>query len=252
MRLSPTAAALYHKIGAATSSDDLADLLNAIWRRHWPSELSDKEAESLTEAIESRKHKRAMSAANSGFALNSRLVSRFKSRQRQRSPDRQASRDRRRRLGGSSALPDTLRHLYTEGQRAVLCVIAGEIKHHGICDLPIDGIAARAGVCRTTVQTTLHEARRLGHLKITERPVRGQKSLTNLIHVVSKEWRTWMDRGPSAHRPIGSKSVKMVSATKSIDLRKQELCNGLSSGRAGRPPTDAVPNRNGIDLKLLR
>ena len=85
-------------------------------------------------------------------------ASRFAPRQRPRSPDRQASRDRRRRLGGSSALPDTLRHYYTEGQRAVLCIIAGEIKHRGVCALPIDKIATLAGVCRTTVQTTLHEA----------------------------------------------------------------------------------------------
>jgi hypothetical protein len=159
-------------------------------------------------------------------------------RQRPRSVDRQASRDRRRRLGGSSALPDTLRHFYTEGQRAVLCVIAGEIKHHGCCDLPIDKIAALAGVCRTTVQTALHEARRLGHIKITERPIRGRKSLTNLIHVISKEWRTWMARGPSAHRPIGSNSVKMVSTTESIDLRRKEVIRetrGDSLPRHGGP-----------------
>ena len=37
-------------------------------------------------------------------------------------------------------MPDTLRHHYTEGQRAVLCIIAGEVKHHGYCDLPIDKI----------------------------------------------------------------------------------------------------------------
>lgn len=35
-------------------------------------------------------------------------------------------------------MPPNLRHHYTEGQRAVLCIIAGEVKHHGICDLPID------------------------------------------------------------------------------------------------------------------
>lgn len=63
-------------------------------------------------------------------------ASRLTSRNRPRSPDRQASRDRRRRLGGSSALPDTMRHHYTEGQRAVLCVVAGEgagwrPPHHG-------------------------------------------------------------------------------------------------------------------------
>ena len=99
-----------------------------------------------------------------------RFCGRFTPRQRQRSPDRKASRDRRRMLGGSSALPDNLRHHYTEGQRSVLCIVAGEVKRHGVCDFPIDKIAALAGVCRTTVQTTLHEARRLGHIKITERP----------------------------------------------------------------------------------
>jgi len=125
-------------------------------------------------------------------------------RQRPRSPDRQASRDRRRQLGGSSALPDTLRRYCTEGQRAALCAIAGEIKHHGVCDLPIDKIAALAGVCRTTVQTTLHEARRMGHIKITERPVRGRKSLTNLVEILSKEMAR-LDRSRTiGTSPIGS------------------------------------------------
>jgi hypothetical protein len=118
-------------------------------------------------------------------------------RQRLRSPDRAKSRDRRRRLGGSSALPDTLRHLFTEGQRAALCIIMMEIKRRGICDWPIDKIAAQAGVCRTMVQTTLHEARRVGLVDITERPMRGQKSLTNLIRIISKEWLVWIRRAPT-------------------------------------------------------
>ena len=159
-------------------------------------------------------------------------ASRFTPRQRQRSPDRQASRDRRRRLGGSSVLPDTLRHHYTEGQRAVLCIIAGEIKHHGLCDLPIDKIAALAGVCRTTVQTTLHEARRLGHIRITERPLPGRKNLSNLVQIVSAEWRAWLNRGPSAHRPIGSKSVNLVSTTKSRDIQKDRFVCAEPSKRA--------------------
>jgi hypothetical protein len=135
-------------------------------------------------------------------ALERQYLTRFASRQRQRSPDRKASRDRRRMLGGSSALPDNLRHHYTEGQRSVLCVIAGEIKHHRVCDLSIEAIAARAGVCRTTVQTTQHEARRLGHITIIERPRRGCKSLTNIVRISSPEWLTWLRRGPSAARLI--------------------------------------------------
>ena len=126
-------------------------------------------------------------------------ASRIISRQPPRSPDRAKSRERRRKLGGSSALPDTLRHFFTEGQRAVLCIIMMEIKRRGICDWPIDKIAAQAGACRTTAQTTLHEARRLGLVVITERPMRGQKSLTNLIRIISKEWLVWIERARKHH-----------------------------------------------------
>jgi hypothetical protein len=91
-----------------------------------------------------------------------------------------------------------------------------------MCDAPIDRMAAQAGICRTTMQNALRKARQLGHLNITERPVPGQKHQTNLITIASREWRTWISRGPSAHRTIGFKSVKLVSTTKNIDLRKQE------------------------------
>src|SRR5258706_12848461 len=158
-------------------------------------------------------------------------MSRFVPRQPQRSPDRKASRDRRRILGGSSALPDNLREYYTEGQRAVLCIIAGEIKRHGICDFPIDKIAALAGVCRTTVQTAMHEARRLHHLKITERPVPGRKSLPNLVEIISREWLVCIKRGPSPARMIGSNPVKMVNTTQIIDLRKKEAWQGKVEDR---------------------
>lgn len=141
-------------------------------------------------------------------------ASRFKPRQRPRSPDRKASRDRRRMLGGSSAVPPQLRHCYTEGQRAVLCIVAGEVGRRGVCDLSIDKIAALAGVCRTTVQTTLHEAKRLGHVRITERPQPGRKHLPNVVEIISAEWRVWLKRGPSSHRPIGSSSVNLVSTTR--------------------------------------
>lgn len=146
----------------------------------------------------------------------------FKPRQRQRSPDHKASRERRRRLGGSSALPDTLRHFYTEGQRSVLCIIAGEVKHHGACDLPVDKIGALAGVCRTTVQTTLHEARRFGHLAIVERERLGRTgrrigpNLTNLIRIASPEWLAWIKRGPCAHRPDRAQNPNLVSTSKNI------------------------------------
>ncbi|WP_375786886.1 hypothetical protein ACE10Z_04680 [Bradyrhizobium sp. Pha-3] len=229
--LSTAAAALYETVNSATSSEELSTLLDAIWRRHWPAgAINDDEAQFLAEAIQKRKPQRGLATQSPIGKLHARVSSRFRTRQRPRSPNRQASRDRRRTLGSSSSMPPAMRAMFTEGQRAVLAIVAGEIKHHGICDLPYDKIAAVAGVCRTTVQTAMHEARRLGFIHITERPRQGRKNLTNLIRITSIKWVTWIKCGPAAHRPtaydfpvagrIGSKAVKMASPTKITDYRK--------------------------------
>jgi hypothetical protein len=224
------AEAHYRDVNACQDPDQLHTMARLLWERHAAGLLNDDEASYLAACIERRKPVSLRTKAGK-FSIIARAgrISRFVPRQRPRSPDRKASRDRRRILGGSSALPDNLRHHYTEGQRSVLCVVAGEIKRHGVCELPIDKIAALAGVCRTTVQTAMHEARRLHHIKITERPVPGRKSLPNLVEIVSQEWLAWIKRGPSAARAIGSNPVKMVSTTKSIDLSKKGLSNGTAS-----------------------
>ena len=215
-------------INTACDVNQLDEAGKLVQQGNCAGAISDVEAIDLATLIQSRRppnrHTGPEYATQIG-RTSGRVFSRFVSRQRQRSPDREASRGRRRMLGGSSALPDDLRRHYTEGQRSVLCVIAFKIKRHGFCDDPIDALAAQAGVGRTTVQTTLHEARRLGHISVTERPRRGEKNLTNIVRICSREWLAWLSRGPSAARLIGSKSVKMVSTTKSIDLRKKEAIN---------------------------
>jgi hypothetical protein len=233
--LGAVASALHEDIGLCSNPDQLEDAGRRLWKAWGASQISDGEGNYLQSLIERRRPLRhtALSAKPAGrFA--GRLSSRFTPRQRQRSPDRKASRDRRRMLGGSGVLPDNLRHHYTEGQRSVLCIVAGEVKRCGVCDFPIDKIAALAGVCRTTVQTTLHEARRLFHIKITERPQPGRKNLPNLIEIISPEWRTWIWRGPSAARRIGSNPVKMVNPTKNTDLRKRAA---EEEKRTGWPPS---------------
>lgn len=237
--LNPASRALYEGINACQSADQLDVAARLIWERYGVGAVNDDEASYLTSCIERRRplNRRTSPGQFAPVPKMNARISRFVPRQRQRSPDRKASRDRRRILGGSSALPDTLRQYYTEGQRAVLCVVAGEIKHHGVCDLPIDKIAALAGVCRTTVQTTIHEARRFGHIKITERPIPGKKHLTNLIEITSPEWSAWIKRASSTARRIGSNPVKMVSTTKSKDLRKG-LGTGMQPGSVGLPPRE--------------
>jgi hypothetical protein len=216
-------------INACTNPDQLSGVSKLLWAEVYPKGLvKDDEATYLSACIERRRPtgpRLQPTGVPNLDRLAGRIQRRFTPRKPQRSPDRRASRDRRRMLGGSSCMPPKMSLEFTEGERAVMCIIAGEVKHHGLCDLSIDEIAARAGVCRTTAQNAMHEARRLRHITILERPRRRMKSLTNLVQICSIEWLAWVKRGPSAAKLIGSNSVKKMSPTVIIDLRKKELCN---------------------------
>lgn len=95
----------------------------------------------------------------------------------------------------------------------MLCAISGEVKRHGFCDFPIDKIGNIADVGRTTTQTAIREAERLGHIRIRERPQPGRKHLPHLITIVSAEWLTWIKLGAVEHSRIGSNSAKTANPT---------------------------------------
>jgi hypothetical protein len=204
LALSATATRVYDSINAVTSPDVLDNIARAVWRDWGKGAFTDDEATLLTGAIDQRRpvtfHRPARGGAggyNPAGRLLARIGSKFRPRpcrKRLSDEERTKRRHRKRMLGGSSALTDTLRHHYTEGERAVLFIVAGEVKRHGICDLPIDEIADRAGVGKATVQNAMHEARRLGHVEITERPQRGAKNLPNVVKVTSSEWLAWIRR----------------------------------------------------------
>ena len=159
------------------------------------------------------------------------------------SPDREASRGRRRTLGGSSALPDKIRRQSTEGERAALCVVAGEIRRRGICDLAVDAIAALAGICRTTAQNALRKAAALGHASVERRPMRGRRSLTNIIRITCTEWRAWIGR---AARLIGFKSLNPTKRKKESGYRgRQEGESNLPLGRVSDRTSEFVDRRGG-------
>lgn len=176
-----------HRAVATATGPQLDQLAREIWRAHASGVLNDDQAQAAAEAVNARH-------------IATRPPGRFKPasiafrppRQRQRSPDRQASLERRRRLAASGPLPPGLAAHFTTGELAVLRIVGDEVRVHGVCALHIDAIAARAGVCRTSVQNALREARRLGLVTVQERRRRGQRSLTNLVRIVSREWLTWL------------------------------------------------------------
>src|SRR4051812_4142128 len=100
----PASRALYEAIIACQSPDQLDAVTRLIWQRYVDGEVKDDEATYLTSCIEKRRPL-GRRASTEKFATISKIngrLSRFMPRQRQRSPDRKASRDRRRILGGSS------------------------------------------------------------------------------------------------------------------------------------------------------
>ena len=160
-------------------------LLNSNLMRR-SQQLIDKEWENGT-----RKGKRAIKRVYS-----TRI---FKQRKYQTSPDRSQSWKRKRRIGARSiSMPHQICELFTEGERASLNIVANVIKENGICNWPLDKIAAIAGVCRRTVQNALSMAKETGLLTVQLRPVKGRKNLPNLIRIVSKQWLKWLRKSSSS------------------------------------------------------
>jgi hypothetical protein len=169
-----------------------------------PGRANENEVETLDEAARARREAiQARRQAARGAARRPGNAPWGRARRRQRSPDRQASIERRRRLVASGPLPPPLAARFTWGEIAVMRIVGDECRARGCCTLHIDAIAARAGVHRTTVQNALREAQGRGEvpgspiISVQERRSHGQRSLTNIIRIVSRDWLNWLHKGPS-------------------------------------------------------
>lgn len=159
-------------------------------------------------------------------------------RKRPLSPDLEASRRRKRAVGGPSELPERIRENYSHGEQAVLAVVVREVMRKGCCDLCLDQIAALAGVGRTTVQNALRKARsgERTHITVEERPRPGRKNLTNVIRIISKEWVEWLARR------IGFKGVKPTSTPgERVSLSEVAVTLLRAHERDAGPPERARP-----------
>jgi len=209
---------------AAACPNELDDLVRGAWCHHVNGRLTQNDMEALDEAARARRE--AIQERRTETRPKPRTAAsgapRASARRPQRSPDRQASIERRRRLVASGPLPPPLAARFTWGEIAVMRIVGDECRAHGCCTLHIDAIAARAGVHRTTVQNALREAQGRGEvpntpiISVQERRRTGQRSLTNIIRVVSREWRDWLHKGPSrSAMGVGSKytAAKKSSTT---------------------------------------
>jgi DNA-binding FadR family transcriptional regulator len=69
----------------------------------------------------------------------------------------------------SGTRPPTLGRSLSKSHSRVICAIWNEMLFHGVCDLPLDEIALRAGVSRGSVRDALARAVKLGLMEVEER-----------------------------------------------------------------------------------
>lgn len=178
---------------AAASLNRLDQLSRTLWQSHAAGSIADADAQRLAETLEARRTIARTERKSVGFAPGRPSI--FPPRRVQRSPDRARSIERRRTLAASGPMPSTLACRFTIGELAVLRIIADAVRDNGQCVLPVDAIAARAGVCRRLAQNAIREAARQGLLTVQERRREGRRNDYNVVRIVSAEWLTWIKRG---------------------------------------------------------
>lgn len=134
-----------------------------------------------------------------------RFQGRFTKPRPQRSPDREKSIQRRRTLAATWPMPPVMAGMLTTSQVAYARIVADEVHRTGRCELTLDEIAARGGMCRKTAKRAQDRLGELEWITVEERPVEGRKHLSNVVRIVSGEWNMWIKMGPKP-RPIGGHS----------------------------------------------
>jgi hypothetical protein len=159
----------------------LPEVSAILWRAFAAGQVSEAEAEALSSLIEIR---RALPVAPKPMPRHTGS--------RPRSP---ASLERRRSWTASGRLPPTVAARFTPGEAAVLAVVAVEVCRSGDCRWPHGRLAGVAGVSISTVRRALRQARDLGLITVEERRLGAFRSDTNIVRVVSPEWRAWLHLG---------------------------------------------------------
>jgi hypothetical protein len=160
-------------------------------------------------------------------------VGRYPIRRPQRPPVRAVAIERRRRLASSGPLPPSIACRFTVGELAVLRIVGDECRDKGACDRTLGEIAARAGVCRALAQQAIRKAAREELLTVEERPQPGRKSLPNVVRIISREWRLWLERGPGRRgdKATGSKKSDPTARKFRNPAETRSTANGLKGFR---------------------
>jgi hypothetical protein len=199
----------------ASPRAELPTVSALLWKAFAAGQVSEAEASALSEAIEL---KRALPAPQKP------AQQRFGSR-----PRTGAHMERRRRWAASGAIPPALASRFTLAEQAVLAVVAAEHRKCGDCRLTNKEIADVAGVSITTVKNALRAARGLNLISIEERRLTAFRNASNVVRIVSPEWRAWLRLGGGGKSVPCSPTQLKISA--SAQRNRTWAAKGQGAGR---------------------
>jgi hypothetical protein len=146
---------------------------------------------------------------------------------------------RRRRVAACGRLPPSLACHFTQGEVAVLSVVASDAMQDGACRACLADIGDRAGVSRSTVKNALRQAKALKLITVEERRLTYWRNLTNIVEIVSPEWQAWNRLAPRARTPKDRSPEDSAAggggkfSTGSNTLYKKHLATPQNSCRKG-------------------
>ncbi len=246
-------------IGGTKSLSTLDGIARAIWTDWGAGWLTDEQASALAETLEGRKREvrgidtvaiRAPQIAEA--ARKQGRLSHFPpKRKAARSPNRRASIARRRTLAASGPMPPQLASQFTTGELAALRIVADAVRDRGACMMTLGEIATRSGVCVTTARNALRQAAHEGLVTIEERRRDKRPNLANVVRVVSREWKTWIERGPKRKAqghafPAEGGGCKKTGAT---DKGSSRTLRGDRVSRSQHSPNALRKTPNGVLLR---
>ena len=209
----------------------LPAVASALWKAFGEGHLSEAEAEALSGLIETRQADTGTHAPKRTQAPRTGAGSR---------PRTDASMARRRRWAASGRLPPTIAARFTLAEQAVLAVVAAEVAKRGTCALSVSAVAALAGVSPSTVQRAVREAKLHGLVTVEERRLARFRNDTNVVCIVSREWKAWLRLARRQDRPGGGCQTGQGTNTPvsypviSEGRRARRGCRGTEIKSAGK------------------
>jgi hypothetical protein len=143
----------------------------------------------------------------------------------------------RRKMALAGPLPPALGQDFTEGQCAVLKVIADEVWRRGTCRLSRKEISDRAQASETVVYQATRKAVRHGLLGVKLRPQPGRKNLPNLLTVINTNWLKWI------YHP----KYRAMSEDREIEAEARHTVQQKQGTQRQHPYTDTyIKNAEGV------